>query len=172
MYFNAAAVNGQEVLPEVLKVLPNLRLPHLNGGKFKYRGNDKFKGYSFELDYGLGDERSNIALDDCSAGKHELEFKEGGTCVMKWQVSYAGPGITKDTFFKLVEHEGEKVFIALKAPATLVLVKGGKTKAAAVAGDDQSGDLLEDADRDGTDEDQDADADTPEAAMQRAHAGS
>jgi hypothetical protein len=135
LFCNAAATEGQETLPEVLKVLPNLRVPHLNGCKFKYRGNDKFKGYEFELDYGLGDERANIAFEDCAVGKHEIEAKEGGTTIIKWQVSYAGDKITQETLFKLVEHESEKVFISLKAPAQLVLVKGGKSKPAAAAGD-------------------------------------
>lgn len=141
LYFNASADEGQESLPEVLKVMPNLRLPHLNGCKFKYRGNDKFKGYEFELDYGLGDARSNVRFDDCAAGKYEIEVKEGGSSVLRWQVSYAGPRITEETLFKLIEHEQEGCFITLKAPATLVLVKGGKTKPPAGASDEGQGEL-------------------------------
>jgi hypothetical protein len=171
LFCNAAATEGQETLPEVLKVLPNLRCPHLNGGKFKYRGNDKFKGYAFELDYGLGDELANIAFDDCAVGKHEIEVKEGGTSILKWQISYAGDKITQETLFKLVEHEGEKAFITLKAPAQLVLVKGGKSKGPATI-DDQSGDLLAEGGDEGGDEGEEVDAeDEPLTAMKRAHGG-
>lgn len=159
LYHNAAADEGQEALPEVLAVLPNLRIPHLNGCKFKYRGNDKHKGYDFALDYGLGDEQSNVNFPDCASGKHEIEVKEGGTTTHRWQVSYAGDRITDDALVKLIRHEGKKAFITLKAPAVLVLVKGGKAKAAAAsAGDDGEGDLL-------GGEDEELDPDSPEGAF-------
>lgn len=163
LYFNAAANEGQEALPEVLAILPNLRLPHLNGGKFKYRGNDKFKGYDFELDFGLGDEESNVRFEDCAVGKYEVETKEGGTITLRWQVSYAGDRLTGPVMSKLIDHEQEKAFITLKAPATLVLVKGGKSKAPAAEAADEE-DLLSGGDGD---EPQD-DEDTPEKALERA----
>lgn len=158
LYWNAAATEGQETLPEVLKVLPNLRVPLLNGGKFKYRGNDKFKGYDFVLDYGLGDAEANVEFEDCAVGKYEVEAKEGGTVVIRWQVSYAGDRITEGTLFKLIAHEQKTVFITLKAPAVLVLVKGGKAPKAA-AGEQQE-DLLDDAS-----DEHEEDEVTPESAL-------
>jgi hypothetical protein len=167
LYWNAAADQGQEALPEVLAILPNLRVAHLNGGKFKYRGSDKFKGYDFALDYGLGDEDSNVEFADCAVGKFEIETKEGGTVTLRWQVSYAGERLTGPVMSKLIDHEQEKAFITLKAPATLVLVKGGKGKAPAAGGEDQE-DLL--GDEEGGDQDSDVDEDTPEKALKRANA--
>lgn len=158
LYFNVAAVDGQEALPEMLQVLPNLRVPNLNGCKFKYRGNDKHKGYDFTLDYGLGDEQSNIEFPDCAAGKHEIEVKEGGSIVHRWQVSYAGERLTDDALVKLIRHEQKQAFITLKAPAVLVLVKGGKAKAAAVA-DEAQEDLLDD------EHDEELDPESPEGAF-------
>lgn len=172
LYWNASAEAGQEALPEVLSVLPNLRIPHLNGGKFKYRGNDKHKGYDFALDYGLGGEDSNVDFPDCAVGKYEIEAKEGGSIVLRWQVSYAGERLTGPVMSKLIDHEQEKAFITLKAPAVLVLVKGGKAKPPAASADGE-GDLL-DGEGDGEPEDDtdpDADEDTPEKALQRATAG-
>lgn len=166
LYFNAAAVDGQEALPEVLAILPNLRVPHLNGGKFKYRGSDKFKGYDFALDYGLGGD-SNVDFADCAVGKFEVETKEGGSAVIRWQVSYAGERLTGEVMARLIDHEQEKAFITLKAPAVLVLVKGGKSKPAAAASNEDQEDLLVDGD----DGDADGEEDTPEKALERAHAG-
>jgi hypothetical protein len=165
LYFNAAAGEGQEALPEVLAILPNLRLPHLNGGKFKYRGNDKFKGYDFGLDYGLGDEQSNVDFPDCAVGKWEIETKEGGSIVLRWQVSHAGDRITDDVLVKLIRHEQKPAFITLKAPATLVLIKGGKAKKPAAGADEQE-DLLDEGDAE--DADADGGEDTPEKALERA----
>ena len=62
---------------------------------------------------------------------------------------------------KLIDHEQETTFITLTAPAFLVLVKGGKAAKAAVTGD-EADDLLTD--------DEHADEDTPEKALERAHA--
>jgi hypothetical protein len=160
LYWNASADAGQEALPDVLAILPNLRCPHLNGGKFKYRGNDKHKGYDFALDYGLGDDESNVEFPDCAAGKYEIEAKEGGSIVLRWQVSYAGERLTGPVMSKLIDHEQEKAFITLKAPAVLVLVKGGKTKAAAASIDAQE-DLLDGDDGD----EEDLDPGTPEGAL-------
>ncbi len=170
LYCNRAATDGQASLPEVLKVLPNLRLPHLNGQKFKWHGTDKFKGYDFTLDYGLGDDFSNIDFENCAVGKWEFETKEGGSSVLRWQVSYAGIALTDEALTKLIRHEQKQCFIELKAPDKLVLVKGGKVKAkATAAGDDDQDDLLDEGYSDGSgDGDGSADTqDTPLAAMQR-----
>lgn len=129
-YCNRAAIAGQVELDPALAILPDLRAPKLNGQKFKYGGNDKYKGYLFTQDFGLGEEAgSNIDFSNAAVGKFEYETREGGTVNIKWQVSYAGDALTDDAMTRLVRQEGETVFIQLAAPAVLQLVKGGKSKA-------------------------------------------
>lgn len=142
LYFNRTARDGQIELPEHMQILPDLRAPKLNGQKFKYGGNDKYKGYGFIFDFGIGGE-SNIEFTNASAGKFSLEAKEGGTVVIGWQVSYSGDGLTDDAMTRLVRHEGETVFIQLLAPAVLQLVKGGKAKAAEAESEDGQGEIEE-----------------------------
>lgn len=164
LYKNAAGNDGQVDLPGAIAILPNLRMPQLNGQKFKWHGNDKFKGYGFVLDYGLGDDKSNVAFTDAAVGKFWFETKEGGTVVLGWQVSYAGDGITDEILFKLIKHEQEKVHIQLNAPAVLQLVKGGKAKPAADGGGEQQEDLL-DGEGDVEGDDDAPGADTPEGRL-------
>src|SRR4051812_11161135 len=75
-YFSQAEAAGQERMPDAIRVLPDLRAPK-NQRVMKYGGTDMYKGYKFELDYGLGGE-SNITFTDASAGKHVYECMEGG----------------------------------------------------------------------------------------------
>jgi hypothetical protein len=105
-------------------------------------------------------------IPGCAVGKWEIETKEGGSVVLRWQVSYAGDRITDDALVKLVRHEQKQAFITLKPAATLVLVKGGKAKAPAARADDGQGDLIDEEEAE-----PDADEDTPERALERAHAG-
>lgn len=165
-YYNHAEVAGQERMPETIRVLPDLRAPKLNGQKFKYGGNDKYKGYGFEQDFGLGAEAgSNIFFTDASAGKFSYETKEGGTVKLEFQVSYSGDSLTDDAMTRLVRAEGEKVFIKLLAPSVLTLVKGGKAPKAADPEDGEQLDIIGDGE-----EEPDGD-ETPEAAFTAAHAG-
>lgn len=165
LYFNRAELAGQEKLPETIRILPDLRAPKLNGQKFKYSGNDKYKGYGFEQDFGLGAEAgSNIFFTDASAGKFSFEVKEGGTVKIEWQVSYSGESLTDEAMTRLVRAEGESVFIRLMAPTVLTLVKGGKASKAADQGADSDDTQLEL-------DDEDEDEDSPEAALTRAHGG-
>jgi hypothetical protein len=164
LYHNAAADKGQEALPEVLAVLPNLRLPKLSNQKFTWGGKDKYKGYRLILDYGLGPDQSNVDLDECTVGGFRFETKEGGTVVLSWLVQYAGELLTEEVRGRLTGLTQEKIHVQILAPAVLQLVKGGKSKAP--AGDGDGDDLLGGE----GDEDPDADEDTPEKAMERAHA--
>lgn len=167
-YCNRAAIAGQVELDPELAILPDLRAPKLNGQKFKYGGNDKYKGYLFTQDFGLGaDAGSNIDFSNAAVGKFEYETREGGTVNLKWQVSYSGDALTDDAMTRLVRQEGETVFIMLAAPPVMQLVKGGKAKTAAA--DDDGQEEIDGSDDD--DESQDDDADNPEKAMERAHAG-
>lgn len=166
LYFNRAEVAGQEVLPYTIRILPDLRAPKLNGQKFKYGGNDKYKGYGFEQDFGLGAEvGSNIFFTDASAGKFAFETKEGGTVKLDWQVSYSGNSLTDEAMTRLVRAEGEKVFIRLLAPSVLTLVKGGKaTKATADDGEDDGQVELGDGEDDGQESAEDVFLDKSQAA--------
>ena len=139
LYFNRQAAAGQLDLPEHLQILPDLRAPKLNGQKFKYGGNDKYKGYLFQHDFGIGG-ASNLSFHNASAGKFSFEVKEGGTVVIGWQVSYSGEELTDDAILRLVRLEGDKVFVLLRAPEVLQLVKGGKSTP--VNDDDETEDLL------------------------------
>lgn len=166
-YFNRAEVVGQETLPDTIRILPDLRAPKLNGQKFKYGGNDKYKGYGFEQDFGLGAAAgSNIFFTDASAGKFAYETKEGGTVKLDFQVSYSGDSLTDDAMTRLVRAEGEKVFIKLLAPSVLTLVKGGKVPKAAAEGGEDEGDGQGELDDLVTEFD-----DSPEAAFERSVAG-
>lgn len=64
LYCNRAAQEGQETLPDLLAVLPNLRLSGLPD-RMHWGGNDKFAGYRLSVDYGLGGEESNVDLTEC-----------------------------------------------------------------------------------------------------------
>jgi len=151
-YYSAAEAAGQERMPDALRVLPDLRAPK-NQRVMKYGDKDMYKGYRFELDYGLGGE-SNISFTDASAGKHVYECMEGGTAKHGFQVAYWGEQLTDDVVARLLHMERQKVFITLLAPSVLTLVKGGKApKAADPEDNDDQQDLLGgDGDDEGGDE--------------------
>lgn len=157
LYYNAAATGGQEALPEVLAVLPNLRIPKLNGQKFTFAKGERHKGYAFCLDYGLGDGRSNVDLDDCTVTNWRFEVKEGGTVVLEWVVQYAGERLTSEARGLLTGLTDEPIFIQLIPPATPQITSGKAKPKAVPAGDDDGEDLF---DPEGDDEEQ-----TPEKAL-------
>lgn len=144
-YFNKAATEGQSSLPEVLAVLPNLRFAKLNGMKFSWAKGERHKGYFMLLDYGLGDNESNVNLDDCTVTNWRFETKEGGTVILEWVVQYAGEKLTSDVRGKLTGLTDEHIHIQLMPPATPHVVTG-KSKPGN-SSDDKSGELdLEDND--------------------------
>jgi hypothetical protein len=137
LYCNKAADSGQVEVDEAIAVLPNLRTPGLPE-KLRFGGDDKHAGYRLIADYGLGDEKANIDLTECSVGKKWIEAKEGGTVRIGWRVSYAGEALNDVmTRGKLTGLMGQKAFIQLHAPATLQLVKGGKGSKPGKAGKGQ-----------------------------------
>lgn len=148
IYFNAAADQGQAALPDMLKILPNLRVPKLCNGKFTYAKKEKWKGYRFVLDYGLGDELSNIDIGDCTVQIGDLECKEGGTCVIKWLVSFEADKLSDEVRGRITGLTDEAVFIQLIPASTLQLVKGKGAKAAAGSEGDADGDGDGDGDGD------------------------
>lgn len=147
LFWNKAAEEGQESLPEVLKVLPNLRV-HGLPESMRWGGEQKVRGYRMVLDWGLGDERSNVDLTDCVVGKLWFEPKEGGSCKIGWRVSYAGEALQDVmTRGKLTGLKGQKAFIQLIPGPSLQLVTGnGKGKKAkdedGGAGQPNAGDIF------------------------------
>lgn len=125
IYCNRDADAGQALMPNVIAVLPNLRLPKMEQ-KHTYGGKDKYGGYRFVLDYGLGDEQSNLELSDCKVGGFRFETREGGSVTIEWQVSCAGEQLDQETRGRLTGLTMEKVHIQLFAPAVLQVIKGGK----------------------------------------------
>ena len=98
LYHNATAESGQEAIEGVEETLPNLRFPRLNGGKFALDDKkNKLAGYELFIDYGLGDDRSNMLFDCCKVVKRAIETKEGGTVHMTWQVQYSGDRLDQAT---------------------------------------------------------------------------
>lgn len=184
-YCNRALQAGQEVLPDVVIPLPNLRFPKLPARTTYGTKKDRARGYRFIIDYGLGEEGgSNVDFTDCVVGGIWYEIFEGGSVKVGFTVQYNGDDLTDDAMYGRLAGlatmaEGH---VQLIAPPTLTLVKSkgwrsGKadTPADKVKGDTGTGDLLPDGDGDGDGEgDGDADAggeDTPEKALERAAAG-
>jgi hypothetical protein len=175
LYCNRAAQEGQEALPEVLAVLPNLRLSG-PPERMHWGGNDKFAGYRLAVDYGLGDDQSNVDLTECVLAKRWFELKEGGTVRIGWRVSYAGEALQDVTTRGILAGlKGQKAFVQLIPPPVLQLVKGKSGGKVSPGVDDGGGDLLaggdDDADVDADAENEDEDEDTPEKALERAAAG-
>lgn len=171
LYYNAAATAGQEGLPEVLAVLPNLRVQKLNGQKFSWAKGERHKGYRFVLDYGLGDEESNIELDGCTVTNWRIETKEGGTVVLEWVVQYSGEKLTSDVRGKLTGLTDEPIYVQLFAPEVPQISRGKSTPPAdPEGGGDGGADLLGGQGGEGSGGTDD-DVDNPEKALQRAHGG-
>lgn len=117
LYHNATAESGQEAIEGVEETLPNLRFPRLNGGKFALDDKkNKLAGYELFIDYGLGDDRSNMLFDCCKVVKRAIETKEGGTVHMTWQVQYSGDRLDQETCGKLALLEQDLIAIRLIPP--------------------------------------------------------
>lgn len=117
LYHNASAETGQEEIEGVEATLPNLRFPRLNGGKFALdEKKDKLAGYELFIEYGLGDERSNMVFDCCKVTKRAFETKEGGTVHFSWHVQYNGDRLDQETCGKLALLEQDLIAIRLIPP--------------------------------------------------------
>lgn len=118
LYWNAAAEQGQDDLEGVDAVLPNLRFPRLNGGKFALDDKkNKLAGYELLVEYGLGDNTSNMAFDCCKVVRRQIETKEGGTIRLMWQVQYSGERLDGETCGKLALLEQDLITIRMIPPA-------------------------------------------------------
>lgn len=117
LYWNQAANDGQAEIDGVESTLPNLRFPRLNGGKFVLDDKKtKLAGYELFIDYGLGDERSNMVFDCCRIVKRTIETKEGGTVHLSWQVQYSGDRLDQESCGKLTLMGGDLIAIRLIPP--------------------------------------------------------
>jgi len=127
-YYNeAVAKSGQEpgLAPELMPA-PDLRFPMVNRDHV-YRPNERPRGYTFILDYGLGDERSNIVLQDCVlAPVHYTTNPDVIVDFTKIRVQYNGSLLEDDRILSRLVRLPAKpiVHIKLIAPEKLVLVKG------------------------------------------------
>lgn len=117
LYFNADAKAGQANIEGIPETLPNLKFPDLNDGKFSLDGKKrKLAGYELFIDYGLGDDLSNMAFDCCKVVKRQIEVKEGGTVHLTFQVQYSGDRLDQETCGKLALLEQDLIAITLIPP--------------------------------------------------------
>ena len=117
LYHNAAADAGQLQAPGVEAALPNLRFPRLNGSTFTLDDKkNKLAGYELGIEYGLGDERSNMLFDCCKVVKRKIECCEGGTVKLSYQVQYSGDRLDEHTCGKLALLEQDLIAITLLPP--------------------------------------------------------
>lgn len=117
LYWNADTAAGQDEIEGVETTLPNLRFPRLNGGKFALDDKkNKLAGYELSIEYGLGDERSNMLFDCCKVVKRAIECREGGTVRLSWQVQYSGDRLDQETCGKLALLEQDLIAIRLIPP--------------------------------------------------------
>lgn len=161
-YCNKALKAGQEALPEMVIPLPNLRHQKLPE-KFQYAKGEKWRGYRFILDFGLGGD-SNLDFSDCVLTSIWYELAEGGSCTIGWTIQYNGEELTDDATYGRIAGlatvgEGH---VQVIAPPLLTLVKkgwrSGRPDTPQTGDDDGQEDLIGD----------DADGDeelTPESAL-------
>lgn len=161
-YTNRAAKDGQDQLPEMIGALPNLRHPKLPT-VYRYAEDEKPRGYTLEIDYGLADR--NIVLEDCVRSSLKYETREGGTVVVDLVLQYNGAELEDNaTHGRLCGLAGEgKGHIMLRAPLQPIMVKGKgwrSGKADPQPATDGGGELFKQPE-DGTDDD----VLTPEKAL-------
>lgn len=163
-FMNKALKAGQEVLPEVVIPLPNLRFPNLPVSYNYTLPGKKLRGYRLIRDFGLQEE--SIDFSDAALGSVHYELNEGGSVKITFSVSYNGDELQDNDLFGLLSglaSEGD-VHIRLLAPAALQPAKkgyrAGKPDTPAESdGDDAQGSLV-----DGEDEPTETPG-TPEQAL-------
>ena len=168
-YTNRDLKAGQKPLPDVAVPLPHRRFPHLPE-KVQYAKGDKWRGYRFVIDYGLGAEAgSNVDLTDCVLASLWYELQEGGTVTVGFTVQYNGDELNDDRLYGRLAGlatlgEGH---VQLLAPAALLPVKKGwrSGKADATTEPTDGGGKLFEQPEDGTDDDVVHEPGSPEAAL-------
>lgn len=118
LYWNPNASPNQETLDGMGRALPNLRFPRLNNRRYSLgdKKNDKLAGYELLIQYGLGDDVSNLLFDCCRVCKIVIETMEGGSIGVEFQVQYNGDRLDKDACGKLALLEKDLITITLIPP--------------------------------------------------------
>ncbi len=171
-YCNRALAAGQETLPDVLVPLPDLRFPKLPRSHAYGKG-EKFRGYRFIQDFGLGEEGgSNLDFSDCvlTGLRYELDIDDAkGTVEIVWTIQYNGEELQDDALYGRCAGLATvgKGHVQVIAPPVLTLVKGkgyrsGKPDTPPPSSGDGAQGKLGDEDQD---QDEELDPETPEGAM-------
>lgn len=87
LYHNAAGDAGQKTIEGAPDSLPNLRFGKL-GDALNWE--EEETGVDLTVIYGVGDDKSNIKLEDGKAAVKRFEPKEGGSCALVFRYSVAG----------------------------------------------------------------------------------
>lgn len=82
LYFRDEQTEAQGQIDGVPEITPNLRFPKLGSLAWDL----EMSGCRVVIDYGLGDELSNIVLADCKVNNFRIEMSEGGTTDITFRV--------------------------------------------------------------------------------------
>lgn len=123
-FCNKALTAGQEVLPEVVIPLPNLRFPRLPLA-YKFANGEKWRGYRLIRDYGL--EEESFDFTDVVLANLHYEITEGGSVKIFGTIQYNGDELADNDLYGMLSglaSEGD-IHVKLLAPAELVSAKKG-----------------------------------------------
>lgn len=168
LYHCAAGEQGQGTVEGLPDTLPNLRFPKLAGCSFAW--DDEATGVDLTVIYGLGDEKSNIKLEDGKATMKRVEVHEGGsaTNVFRFSVSGYPDGVI------------DKLRKKLKQEITITLVQPERLRREAIDGskghpalEGQGALCIEDDGTSGPDEDEagqgdDGEGSAPDSSQKKA----
>lgn len=167
-YCNKALKAGQEVLPDMVIPLPNLRHPLLPT-TIAYAKGQKWRGYRFIRDFGTHD--AMVDFTDAVLSSVSYEIMEGGSCKIFWTVQYNGEELQDNEIYGMLSGlaaEGD-IHIRLLAPPELLIAKKGYRAGKPDTPTTQVSDPDQQQIDDGTDpdagEEEEPGADTPEGAF-------
>lgn len=128
-YFNEAVVKAGQtpaLAPELMPA-PDLRFPKLNRRHQYGASGEPVRGYTFVVDYGLGDERSNITLQDCAVPPIHYTTSPDGVTEYEATIQYNGEQLQDDATYGRLSGLATKgkIHVQLLAPATLQPAKKG-----------------------------------------------
>lgn len=126
-YHNAAVEkSGQTpaLAPELMPA-PDLRFPKLNRRHQYGASGERVKGYTFVVDYGLGDDRSNITLQDCAVPPIHYTTSPDGMTEYEATIQYNGEELEDDATYGRLSGLATKgkIHVRLLPPAEAVVVK-------------------------------------------------
>lgn len=113
LYHDAKADDGQQTAPGIDPVLPDLRFPRM--AQFPWP--DEATGMDLVVVLGLGDERSNVALDDGKLSTKTVNVKQGGTARLAF--SFWTEAMPDGALDKLRGKQRQSVQITLVQPERL-----------------------------------------------------